>query len=360
MRLGQSADMASEVLRVHPEPFRYVDEATIHEILTAAPGRYVSFLEERLKRAASGAMALDLPPKSIFPDGPRLGDFRVMTCVTRDDQEVVKVVKVVGTNLAGTVVPDQVTVGKAFRLHPEDNYITHIFEACLLSSARTGACAAIAMRKLAPVRARVLVIGAGRVAFYAGLYASVLGGVEELLLYDVDPERAAAAACLLSNHVDRGIRCRKVERGEISATDVAIFATTSVVPLCAPQDLEATLVVSLGADTEEQRELDSSWSKVADVYVDSYDALRVGDLRAWVAEGAIAETDVVDLLNLLRRGPAPSSDRVPVFIATGSALFDNLTIAYLLQEQKRSPNSIHSQGLSHQETHGPLPQGTSH
>jgi len=85
----------------------------------------------------------------LFSDPGDAGDFRVMPCVVRRGGRVRKTIKVVGTNLAQQVVPGQITVGKALALHPVENFVTDLFEACLLSSARTGACAALALDLLA-------------------------------------------------------------------------------------------------------------------------------------------------------------------------------------------------------------------
>ncbi|MDQ4072337.1 MAG: hypothetical protein M3088_05615, partial [Actinomycetota bacterium] len=81
-------------------------------------------------------------------------------------------------------------------------------------------------------------------------------------------------------------------------SDVLILATTATRPICGPDDVAASLVVSLGADTEDQRELKSSWVSSANVYVDSLDSERVGDLQAWLAEKVIERGEVTALCQL--------------------------------------------------------------
>ena len=85
----------------------------------------------------------------------------------------------------------------------------------------------------------------------------------------------------------------------------------------------------MGADTERQHELAPGWGPISDVYVDTLDSLRVGDLLAWVRAGLIEPGRVLDLLSLYRT-PAASTNPRRLFISTGSALFDNLTISYVL------------------------------
>lgn len=322
--------LSAQVLRVHPEPYAYVTEAAVHAALTAEPAEYLSFIEKRLKSIARGRASMEHPSKLIFKDDLGKGDFRVMPCVIRDAADVIKTVKVVGTNRTGIVVPDQITVGKAFRLHPEDNYITHIYEACLLSSARTAACAITALKHLAPVRRRITIVGAGRVAYYTALYASALGGVEEIVFHDHQPGRAEAIVQWASHNLD-GISCTVASTDRFDVSDVAVFATTSTAPICHPDHIATGLVISTGADSEEHRELSSAWASRADIYVDVLDSVHVGDLRAWIAEGAISADEVLPLLRLLAGGPK-ESPRTRVFISTGSAMFDNLTIAYLLRK----------------------------
>ena len=125
------------VLRSAKEPVRLVDDALVHSLLLSDPMHYLGFLEQSLRDIAAGKTALTLPPKAVFDDGPGHGDFRVMPCVTKSADRIVKTVKVVGTNLVQRDVPDQVTVGKAMLLHPEENFVTHIFDANALSSIRT-------------------------------------------------------------------------------------------------------------------------------------------------------------------------------------------------------------------------------
>jgi ornithine cyclodeaminase/alanine dehydrogenase-like protein (mu-crystallin family) len=318
----------AQLLRIHPEPYEYVKEKTVHEALTRMPLEYLEFLENGVNEIAAGKAKVELPRKQIFTDPD--GDFRVMPCIYKQDSKSLKVVKIVGTNLVQSDVPDQVTVGRVFRIHPKENYVTHIFEACLLSSARTGAVAALAVKRLADKRRRINIVGSGRVGYYAGLYLSQLPGIEEIVFTDSRPERAEAAAKVLSKGSSGRTAFRSEENGKPRG-DVLVLATTSKRPLFGANDTEASVVVSLGADTETQRELDSSWPGTSKVYVDTLDSTNVGDVRAWLAEEAIRETELTDFMTLYREGTGTLPAGRRVFVSSGSALFDNLTIGYLLE-----------------------------
>jgi ornithine cyclodeaminase/alanine dehydrogenase-like protein (mu-crystallin family) len=325
-------DVLSKILRVHTEPCTYVDEGAVHRSLVAAPSDYLAFVSNWLTLLANNRATMELPAKWICTDNlsPDSGDFRVMPCVVRWGAEVIKTVKIVGTNRRQQLVPDQITVGKAVRIHPEENFITHVFEACLLSSARTGLCGALAMSRLAPMRRKITIIGAGRVGYYAALYVKALGGVEEITFRDVQPERAALAASSVGNF------CRAEKLDAPLNCDVLILATTAAEAFCHPQTKNPGVIVSLGADTENQHELAPAWASIADIYFDGPDCLQVGDVRAWRSAGLIGDGELISLLDLWRDGPR-ASDRPRIFISTGSALMDNLTIAYLLEQESTVP-----------------------
>lgn len=328
-----------DAVRVHPEPFEYIDERAVHETLVASPEAYLDYLDRSLAGIAAGDIVVEQPSKLVFTDPESDGDFRVMPCVVRRGPAVCKTVKIVGTNVVQRTVRDQITVGKAFRLDPAENFVTHIIEACLLSSARTGGCAAIALKRLAPQRRRITIIGAGRVGCYAALYASALGGVDEISFVDVLPGRAEAAAQLATTTFSSSTAFRVKEPGARSdgsrpggfriEADAVILATTARQALLGPDDTSAPVVISTGADTANQHELAPEWATAAAIYVDTTDGFRVGDLLAWVQKGLIRTEDVISLPTLYQNGPRPEAAR-RLFVSTGSALFDNLTISYIL------------------------------
>ena len=312
-----------DVLRLCDEPASVWTDRQVHAALSRDPGGFIRFMEAGVRAVAEGAAHIDMPPKQIFADDGG-GDFRIMPCVLRWGERHWKTVKVVGTNSVQRIVPDKITVGKALALHPRENFITDIIDACILSSARTGACAAIGAAMLDAQREQVAIIGSGRVGFYAALYLCAQGGVRRLTFFDLAGQRAAnAARALAAFHpgIEFGTGTGKPD------ADLVVIATTSTQPLLHPDDTRGTTVISLGADTDEQRELHPSWRQAADLYVESNDSLRYGDLRHW----GVQPSEVVELSQLYVAGRKVTRGR-SVFISTGSALFDNLAIGYLLEQ----------------------------
>jgi alanine dehydrogenase len=320
----------TDVLRLHPEPSEHVSDAAVHQTLVRSPRLFLDYLHSELAAIAAGCTHAQLPAKQVFTDPANSGDFRLMPCILRGAAGVRKTVKLVGTNATQRCIEDQITVGRAFVLHPTDNFITHSFEACALSSARTGACAAVSARILASSRASIAVIGAGRVGYYAALYLASLGGVERIHLYDVEPGRAARVADALEQTCGQwGVHV--IEGCPRASVDFAVLATTGSEPVYGPRDFFARTIISLGADTAWQRELDPALAKTCDIYVDNFDALACGDLLDWIGRGLVERGDIRDLIDLLGKAPPRGRHDRTLFISTGSALFDNLTIGYLLE-----------------------------
>jgi len=316
-------------LRLAAEPYTYVTEAEVHAALVRDPRSYIDHLEHTLTGLMDKSCSMELPPKQVFDDGPGKGDFRVMPCIVRG-ASVLKTVKVIGTNRRQRLVPEQITVGKLLVLDPIENFITHVFEACLLSSARTGACAAVAIRKLQPARERVVIVGAGRVGFYAGLFANSLGGVNEIICCDRVRARSEQVAGDLAPMVSA--RVRAADYREIEAANVLVLATDAEVPVYHRRDFWADLVVSLGADTDSQSEIDLDPSEHPRVYVDHPHSASCGDLKRWLAAGYLQATDIHSFFDMMNQDVS-GGDRPKVFISTGSALFDNMTVSYYLANQ---------------------------
>ncbi|MFW5926882.1 MAG: hypothetical protein ACOCSR_02430 [Wenzhouxiangella sp.] len=318
------------VLRLGPEPYVFFDDRRVHRTLTADPGAYLDALLEAIESIAFGRASLELPPKSVFVDPGQRSDFRVMPCVVRFPGRTRKTVKIIGTNWPRKVVPGEISVGKAFALHETENFIEAGFAGCLLSSARTGACVCTGLRLLAPDSRHVAIIGSGRVGYYAGLFAASLGAVTRISFADIAPGRAALAARTLQGQCPE-LETDTFDADEIpSTTDALVLATGSEAPVFDASRQRPRLVVSVGADTDWQSEITPDVLSHYAVTVDTHDSPNYGDLAAFRSHGHLDGIEPVDLFELVRderqrRTPA-------LFISTGSALFDNLTIDYLIRQ----------------------------
>ncbi|MDD9304084.1 MAG: hypothetical protein HUK40_17740 [Desulfobacter sp.] len=79
-----------------------------------------------------------------------------------------------------------------------------------------------------------------------------------------------------------------------------VLATTSRKPVYNASDFYADLVISLGADTDYQHELESDLIARSDIYVESMDSVRYGDIRLWLDQGRIDRGGLIDLFSLLK------------------------------------------------------------
>jgi len=329
------ADWAREqlILRPAPEPSADYDDRAVHQALTADPDDYLDFMTLHLAAIAHGEIECDIIPRVVFTDPDHMGDFRLMPCVLSGPAGRMKTVKLVGTNLVQKVVPDKITVGRAFCLDPSENFVSATFDACLLSCARTALCAAIAARHLAPACRKLLIVGAGRIGYYAGLYFSTFKSLSDVAVTDRSPDRLKAFANAAARRLPASVTCTASDVANLDA-DVVLTATTSRIPLIGPDDTRAGLIISVGADTTGQHEVSSDWIACSDIYCDTLDSLRVGDLEAWIGAGKIFAPEVRDLFGLIHLAGEPREPpaaRRSVFISTGSAIFDNLTMAYILK-----------------------------
>ena len=311
-------------LQPHTVPCRHWDEATVHRRLTADPAGYLAFARHWLDDLAAGRAQLQMPAKLVLDD-PDGGDFRLMPCVVRGPRGTLKTVKIIGTNRVQRRLPGQITVGELLVLDAAEQVVTDRFEACLLSSARTGLVAALALAALAPQARHITIVGAGRVGYYAALYGVAALPLTRIDLADADVRRAAATAQALAAI---GLPSRAVPAADPDC-DAWLLATTSETAFCAPPPAAPPVVLSLGADAAGQRELGDAWAGRAALWVDSADAVNYGDLLAWCKRGLIGDTPPPDLPALLTRPPADDY-AWRLFVSTGCALYDNLTAAYLL------------------------------
>ena len=117
MSLSFSPDLQA-ILKTSSEPYLSVSDQQVHQTLTADSLGYLSFCERRIQAIAYKKAKMTLPPKQLLEDSYRNGDFRSMPCITEHHGVTTKTVKIVGTNLEQQNIPGQITVGKAFALHP--------------------------------------------------------------------------------------------------------------------------------------------------------------------------------------------------------------------------------------------------
>ena len=308
-------------LNIINEPYKRIRDIDVHNIIDKNYDAYLEFIENKLRDIAYGKVDIIMPPKTVFDDNGNGGDFRMMPCIFKNNDnnnninKVVKSVKIVGTNVTNKVIKDQICVGKAFLIHPEDNFITHIFDACILSAVRTAACAIIASKLLKPDANSILIVGSGRIGYYSCLFARHIG-IKDIYVNDINMEKAYELGKFLKVNAS----------DKIINTDVLLIATTSRTVVF-NEETDHGLVISLGADIDYQTELGSSVSK-RKIVVDVLDSTKFGDLKKWIEKDMINKKDIIEIFDIIRSQKNEKNNNI-LFVSTGTALFDNITMEFI-------------------------------
>jgi alanine dehydrogenase len=181
---------------------------------------------------------------------------------------------------------------------------------------RTGAATAVAAKHLARTDAHTLLVCGcglqGRISIEA---IRRVRDIDEVLLYDVDPARAAALAA------------------EVGGRVVDHLVDADIIVTCTPSRSAfldharaGTFIAGVGADSSEKQELTPSLMASSAVIVDDLaQCASFGDLRGAIVAGAMTEQDVRgtlgDVIAGITRG-RQANEEVVIFDSTGTALQD--------------------------------------
>jgi ornithine cyclodeaminase/alanine dehydrogenase-like protein (mu-crystallin family) len=254
-----------------------------------------------------------MPPKVYVTNYPA-GDFRAMPAMGAGHALLKWVTSFPGNPARGLPT----VTGAVLLSDAETGELLAVLDAAAVTALRTGAAAVLAAETLGRADAvTAAVIGAG-VNGCAAARTFVARG-RDVLLWDVDPARAAAAAEELGAHVASS-------RDEALAADLLVTVTPGHEVLLADGTLRAGQHVSLmGADGPGKAEATDGELLRCRLFADDWEqASHGGELAHAVEAGLVAETDVTQLGAVLagtadgRRG----SDEITAFDSTGLAIQD--------------------------------------
>jgi ornithine cyclodeaminase len=219
-----------------------------------------------------------------------------------------------------------------FRL--DDGECIASFDGDELTTRRTVATSALAMRKLArPDARRLLVLGGGRIASQVPFCFQHVAHLDQIRIWSRNPEQAAriAETCRAAG------LCATVEmdhRRGIRWADVISAATPSTEPLIEDKDVRpGTHIDLIGSFTPAMREADAALIERACLFVDAGTACtESGDLLQASAEARESVVALSALLDRSRPGRTSPED-VTVFKSVGHALQD-FVAAELLYKQR--------------------------
>jgi alanine dehydrogenase len=285
-----------------------------------SPEHAVEAVREAFVAYARGEWSM--PPKVYVPAYPA-GDFRAMPALGAGHALLKWVTSFPGNPARGLPT----VTGLVLLSDASDGSLRAALDAGAVTALRTGAAAVLAAEELGRADAEnAAVIGAGINGRAAA--KTFLARGREVMLWDVDPERAHAAADELGAQVAES-------REQALAADLLVTVTPGHEILLAEGSLRPGQHVSLmGADGPGKAEISVSELARVRVFCDDWEqASHNGELAHAVEAGAITQDDVTELGAVLV-GQAPgrqSSDDITIFDSTGLAIQD-LAIALAATE----------------------------
>lgn len=201
-----------------------------------------------------------------------------------------------------------------------------------LTLLRTPAVSALAARHLAtgPIRSAV-VFGSGPQAHAHIKTFHAIHDLHDVVIAGRDPDRTDQLARRCTSE---GLRARPGTAQEVREADIVICCTSAREPLF-EADLLAprTVVVAVGSHHPDARELGDDVMASAQVTVESRTAAttEAGDVVQAIAHGAIRESDLIELPDLVRGATTAQDERPRVFKSVGMA-WQDLAVATTLQK----------------------------
>jgi alanine dehydrogenase len=284
-----------------------------------SPERAVDAVREGFVAYAQGEWSM--PPKVYVPAYPA-GDFRAMPALGAGHALLKWVTSYPGNPARGLPT----VTGLVLLSDASDGRLVAVLDAGAVTALRTGAAAVLAAETLGRAGSAA-VVGAG-VNGRAAARTFVARG-QDVLVWDVDPARAQAAADELGARV-------ATSREEALAADRLVTVTPGNEVLLTEGSLRPGQHVSLmGADGPGKAEIAVAELARARVFCDDWEqASHGGELAAAVAAGRLSREEVTTLGAVLAgEAPGRESDAdVTVFDSTGLAIQD-LAIALAAMER---------------------------
>jgi len=291
-----------------------------HVEAAVSPGRALDAVREAFIAYARGEWSM--PPKVYVPAYPA-GDFRAMPALGAGHASLKWVTSFPGNPEQGLPT----VMGLVLLSDASNGMLRAVLDAAAVTALRTGAAAVLAAETLGRQDAKAAaVVGAGVNGKAAA--RTFLARGREVMLYDVDPERAASAA--------EELGARAATREEALGADLLVTMTPGHEILLPQGALQPGQHASLmGADGPGKAEIAVKELVRTKVFCDDWEqASHNGELVHAVEAGALQREQVTELGAVLV-GDAPGrigDDEITTFDSTGLAIQD-LAIALAAMER---------------------------
>ncbi|MDO5670765.1 MAG: ornithine cyclodeaminase family protein [Corynebacterium sp.] len=237
-----------------------------------------------------------------------------------------------GTKIA-TVSPDNPSkdrprIQAMYLLHDTETLTPQAFmEGNSLTTLRTPAVSAVAVDYLAPESIeKMVVFGTGP---QAHSHIAAMAEVRALGEVVVCGRNAGRVEDTITAARDLGLQARAGEPDDVADAGLIVCCTSAPTPLFDGALVpDHAVVVAMGSHEPDYRELDSQLMSRSQVFVeDRATALReAGDVIQPVREGVLAESDVLELVDLVRGQVEVDSTRPRVFKCVGMS-WEDLAVA---------------------------------
>lgn len=280
----------------------------------------IDAVERAFKALSAGHIQ---PPVSVslaVPDGT----FHVKACAAASNGYSRLFVAKINANFPGNRACDGLPTiqGVVAVFDSSNGRLLAMMESGVITSLRTAATTAVAIRHLAQKGARVAtVVGCGALGrFHVDALAAC--GFQRVSVFDTNGPRAVQLAD--SARSDHSIECLAVAdmRAATLASEVVVTCTTSRVPFLSVSDVRpGTFVAAVGADNERKSEIAAALLAKARIVTDlTAQCMKSGDLRNAVPNESFVCGELTDVVAGRVARTAP--DEIVVFDSSGLAVED--------------------------------------
>jgi ornithine cyclodeaminase/alanine dehydrogenase-like protein (mu-crystallin family) len=211
-------------------------------------------------------------------------------------------------------------------------------DATYITALRTGAMAGVAAKYL-PCRKKgaVGVIGAGAVARWGLTYLNRVMSIERVLIYSRSPESTKAFAREAKKITKAHVEVLGRPDPVASSADVLLCATSSKDPVFDGKVLRGgSLVISLGANTPDTREIDSTTVLRSKIIVDSIESAlkECGEFILPIREGLLSSDRVAVELGQIISGEVKElsgHEEIVLMKSVGLAAVDAVVASYVYE-----------------------------
>ncbi len=309
-----------KLLRIEDEPFKIIDDITVHELLINDIISFMDFLKIFYEEWSVNDNFINLPIKSIYTTDNIKGDFRIMPCIINKDKKI-KAVKIIGTNEENNTIKDKISVGKMLLIDWYDNYVYSAIDACVLSSFRTAAISVLAY-SLYEFTGNISIIGTGRIGFYTAVILHKYLKIDKIYYNDIKLENRLNFEKLCQTYIPdlKIIYEEKIEKLNKNSESIFLCTDSSKSILNDANIYDIKFVSSIGADADNLSELDGSLIGKFSIITDSKQSTLLGDMKKWKEKKLLNEQSITELKDLIYK-EKEKNQRV-MFISTGVAVQD--------------------------------------